>query len=97
MIKLAPLIIKKSFTLQEFFETKSFERIRSNTRWEKKLVIVRYYGFVAIVNKSRIKIIVKEVDGGVRFFWSIIPFWKMSRSKQESNKKIFHEGDLETQ
>lgn len=68
LIKLAPIVLKKSHTLQEFFETKSFERIRSNTRWEKKMVIVKYYGFVSIVNQSRVKIIVKEVDGAQDFF-----------------------------
>lgn len=97
-------MIKQSHTLQEFFETKSFERIRSNKRWDKKMVIVKYYGFVSIINQSRVKIIVKEIEGGTRFFWSIVPFWKMNRSRQEGeehekkdNKKIFHEGDLEIQ
>ena len=45
-----------------------------------------------------LKIIVKEIEGGESFFWSIIPFWK-SRKDEFSNKikRILHEGDLETQ
>lgn len=97
-LMLSPKIIEASHTLQEFWETKSFERQKINSRWEKRLVSVTYYGFVAIINKVRVKVIVKEIIGGQIFFWSIIPFWKHKKNPiTEQIKKVFHEGDLETQ
>ena len=64
-LELAPLIIEKVSTLQEFSKTKVFERRKINSRWEQILTPVKYYGFVAIINfKVKIKIIVKEVEGG---------------------------------
>ncbi|MCK5416045.1 hypothetical protein KAI92_01305 [Candidatus Parcubacteria bacterium] len=96
-LKLAPRILEKATTLQEFNETKNFERKRKNTRWEKILTPVKYYGFVALLNyKIKIKIIVKEVEGGQPFFWSIMPFWKTKNNPIiKQTKKVFHEGDLE--
>jgi len=98
-LKLAPLIIEKASTLQEFSETKVFERIKRNARRERMLTPVRYYGFVAIIKfKVKIKIIVKEIENGQPFFWSVIPFWKTKKdSITEQTKKVFHEGDLEKQ
>ena len=93
LLKLAPQIISKSHTLQEFFETKRFEKQKINSRWENRLIQVVYYGFVAIINGARIKVIVKEVEGGSKFFWSIIPFWKNDK-KNSQNKKILHAGDM---
>jgi len=100
LIKLAPEIIKKSHTLQEFFGTKRFERQKINSRWERRAVMVKYYAFVAISSnlKVKVKIIVKEIEGGNKFFWSIIPFWKVKKDKfNDQYKKILHKGDLETQ
>lgn len=98
-LKFAPLVLGKTSTLQEFNETKNFERIKRSSRWEQILTPVRYYGFVAIINfKIKVKIIVKEVGNGQPFFWSIIPFWKTKKDPiTEQTKKVFHEGDLERQ
>lgn len=98
LFPLVPDIIRDSHTLQEFYETNRLERQKVNSRWEQRMINVRYYGFVAVIKNTRVKVIVKEVSGGSSFFWSIIPFWK-SRKDEFSNKikKILHEGDLETQ
>jgi hypothetical protein len=96
-LKLAPEILKRTGTLQEFVEKNSFERVRSDSKWNKKMVPVKYYGFVAILNyKIKVKVVVKEVVGGEPYFWSIIPFWK-TKNDDINNiiKKVFHEGDLE--
>ena len=98
LLPLAPDIIRASHTLQEFYETNSFERQRINSRWEQRMIRVRYCGFVAVVKKTRVKVIVKEIEGGKHFFWSIIPFWKTRRDEFSGKiKKILHEGDLEMQ
>ena len=93
LLKLAPEIIKRSHTLQEIFYTQKFEKQTINSRWENRLMNVTFYGFVAIINGARIKIIIKEIAGGNKFFWSIIPFWKNKQKnsgENTTNKKILH-------
>ena len=98
LLSLAPEIIRASHTLQEFYETSRFERRKINSRWEQRVTQVQYYGFVAVIKRTRVKVIVKEVEGGKKFFWSIIPFWKTKRDEfGQKIKKILHEGDMENQ
>ena len=60
------------------------------------MVNITYYGFVAIVADMRIKVVLKQIDDGKIFFWSIIPFWKNEQKNTPNiNKKILHVGDLE--
>lgn len=96
-LRLAPKILEKSGTLQEYNETKNFERIKSNSRWQKLMIPVKYYGFVAVLDyKIKVKIIIKEVHSGQPYFWSIIPFWKNKKHPITNEiKKVFHEGDPE--
>lgn len=93
LLRYAADVVRKSNTLQEICQKKNLERIQTNSRWEEKAIEVNYYGFVAIIKEIRIKVIVKEVAGGEKYFWSIIPCWK--QNKEILNKKILHEGDLE--
>jgi len=90
-------IIKDSHTLQEFDECQMFVRQKINSRWEKRLKMVRYYIFVAFLRERaiRLKIIIKEIEGGVPFFWSIYPSWKIKTRYDGSPKKVFYSGDPE--
>jgi hypothetical protein len=97
LLKIAPQILQQSHTMQEFFETNKLERQKINSRWESRMIKVKYFGFVAIVNGHRLKVIVKEIEGGNKFFWSLIPFWKTKKDTTNANKKILHEGDLEVE
>ncbi len=94
LLKLAPNIISKSHTLQDYDERKTFERQKTNSRWEKKVKLVRYYGFVAIINEARIKIIVKEIEGGAKFFYSLYPNWKVMNDNGQKRKQLYS-GNLE--
>lgn len=94
---LAPEIVKKSHTLQEFRSAKNFERQKINSRWERRMMEVKYYAFIAIMSDVRIKIIIKEIEGGKKIFWSICPYWKQKKKHDGKIKKVLHEGDLETQ
>jgi hypothetical protein len=53
-----------------------FETQKLHSRWERvlKLKDVCFYEFVAVPDNVRVKVIVKEVTGGEKHFWSIIPF-----------------------
>lgn len=94
-IHLAPLVLKSSYTLQELQQKQEFIEIDTNTRHEKMLKQVAYYGFIAIMPDGnvgkRVKVIVKQVIGGKKIFWSIIPFWK-------HNKELkLHIGNLQNE
>lgn len=75
LLYLAPAVLRMSATLQGMWETKTFERVRIHSRTEKVLQSVTYYEFVAVLESVRVKVIVKQVAGGKKFFWSIIPYW----------------------
>ncbi|MDP2821018.1 MAG: hypothetical protein Q8O39_02355 [bacterium] len=93
LLSLVPEIIAKSHTLQEYDERKIFVRQKINSRWEQRMKMVRYYVFVAVVKTVRLKIIVKEIEGGEKFFYSLYPSWK--KDKKDPKKKIFYSGNLE--
>jgi hypothetical protein len=95
-LKLVPAVLQAAGTLQEFHEKNSMERLKLTGKWKFKIVPVKYYGFVAIVNEIKIKVIIKEIAEVPPYFWSIIPFWKTRNDEITGEiKKVFHEGDLE--
>ena len=83
LLHLAPVVLKASSTLQGIWETKNFERIRIHSRTDTVLKIVTYYEFVAVVEKIRVKVIVKQIEGGNMFFWSIIPYWGVDKNTKK--------------
>ncbi len=89
LIHLAPEVIKDSRTVQGILETKKFEVIKINSRKDTILKPVKYFEFIAVIKRNRIKIIIKQIDNGKCFFWSIIPFWRMN---EETKSRILHEG-----
>jgi len=90
LIFLVPEIIKISHTLQGKLETKQFETVKVHSRKEFIFKNVTYYEFIALIQRNRIKVIIKQIENGQKFFWSIIPFWGMNfKTKQ----RIFHEGN----
>ena len=89
LLYLAPEILKSSHTLQGVLETKKFERIRMNSRTDNLLKLVTYYEFIAVIKRNRVRIIIKQIDNGQKFFWSIVPFWGMNN---ETISRILHDG-----
>lgn len=90
-------IIKKSYTLQEYSEEKMFVRQKINSRWEKRMKIVKYYVFIALLPDKgiRFKIICKQIEGGEPFFWSIYPSWRRKKDISGRERKILYTGNLE--
>jgi hypothetical protein len=84
-IKLAPKILEQSKTLQGFLSTQKFERVKKKDgKWVQLLKQTSYYEFIAILeshgSKVRVKVIIKQTEGGEKFFLSIIPYWKTDKS-----------------
>ena len=90
-------IIKIVHTLQEFDERKILVRQNINSRWEKRLKTVKYYVFIAFLKEYnfRLKIIIKEIEGGQPFFWSVYPSWKITKDNNGNKRKVFYSGNLE--
>lgn len=90
-------IIKKSHTLQEYDERKIFVRQKINSRWEKHAKNVKYYVFISLIIEKgiRFKIIIKHIEGGEPFFWSIYPSWRIEKDSNGNKKKISYTGNLE--
>ena len=83
LIHLAPVILKTSYTLQGIWETKNFERVRVHSRTDIVMKTVTYYEFVAVIERVRVKVIVKQIEGGEKFFWSIIPHWGVDKNTKK--------------
>ncbi|MEA3272549.1 MAG: hypothetical protein U9P90_02675, partial [Patescibacteria group bacterium] len=59
--------------------------------------LVYYYVFIALIKEKgiRFKIIVKQIEGGTLFFWSVYPSWRIEKNFNGNRKKIFYSGNLE--
>jgi hypothetical protein len=90
-------VIKCSCTLQEYNETKIFVRQKINSRWEKRFKTVKYFVFIALLveHDFRLKIVIKEIEGGQPFFWSVYPSWRVVKDVNGNKKKVFYTGNLE--
>jgi hypothetical protein len=91
LIRLAPEILKDSKTLQGIWETQLPIRRKRHGHWEKVFTPVAYYEFIAVLEGRRVKVIVKQIQGGEKFFWTMIPFWRMDKF----NRRILHSGNPE--
>ncbi|MDP3697591.1 MAG: hypothetical protein Q8R55_06295 [Candidatus Taylorbacteria bacterium] len=92
LFPLAPEVISLSRTIQGITHTKHFENLRTNQRNEMILVQVSYYEFVAILKDKRIRVVIKQIGDGPKFFWSVIPFWKIDRN---NNRRKMNYGNPE--
>jgi len=88
-ISRAPEILRLSRTVQGIQATHEWERRRRHGKWENLLVFVTYYEFIAVLDRRRFKVIVKQLPAGERIFWSLIPFWRQS----EQGRRLIHSGD----
>ena len=91
LLNFAPEILKQSHTVQGIWKTKKFEEQKINSRWEHIMKEVIFYEFIAVLENVRIKVIIKEVLGTEKYFWSIIPFWGIDKI---DSARILHSGNL---
>lgn len=78
LLFLAQHLVNLSTTHQEFEQV--FDADKSTLFW----------GIIAIIEKRKIKVILKKVGNGQINFWSVIPAWKTSKYR---DIKIFHTMD----
>ncbi|MCX6738477.1 MAG: hypothetical protein NT098_00300 [Candidatus Parcubacteria bacterium] len=51
-----------------------------------------YYEFVAVLDRTRVRVVVKQIETAPKCFWSIIPFWKINET---NGKRKLHYGKPE--
>jgi len=78
--------------VQGIWKTRRFEEQKTNSRWEHVAKDVIFYEFIAVLDSVRLKVIVKEVVGGEKHFWSVIPFWVVDK---QNSRRVLHGGDPE--
>ncbi len=75
-------ILKISTTYQEYDEGLSEIIKKKRKKKIKESVVVRYWGFVAIMNNFRVKVVVRQIGNGGKHFWSVIPAWSKSHYRE---------------
>lgn len=40
-----------------------------------------------VMDNARVKVIVKSIEGGKKYFWSIFPYWKFN--KRTNSRELF--------
>ena len=88
----APQVLSLSRTVQGIWHTKHFERIRIHGRTDTILKSISFYEFISVLENTRVKVIVKQIDDGQKFFWSVIPYWKIDSA---NSRRVLHSGDPE--
>ena len=71
----AKKILEISTTFQEYEESFKYIRIQKYGKSVYNNVIFRMWGFVAMINIFRVKVVVKKVGNGKMEFYSVIPAW----------------------
>ena len=92
LLRLTTQVIKLSRTVQGISQELVWELVRSNQRNDRCLVSATFYEFIAVIGKVRVKVIVKQVENGPKYFWSIIPSWKTD----PGGKRRVHTGNPES-
>ena len=90
LLYFTPQILKESHTLQGIWKIRQFEAQKTNSRWEHIVKDVTFYEFIAVLGSIRAKVIVKEVYGGEKHFWSVIPYLRIDKN---NSKRILYSGD----
>lgn len=75
MLKKAKFILETSTTYQEYDEEIINKKVNRKGEWVPMNVFVRSWGFVAIVRKFRVKVVVTQEGNGAIKFLSVAPAW----------------------
>jgi len=64
-----------------------YTRVNRHGKYQSLNLVVKYWGFVAIIEKFRIKVVVRQVGNSKAEFYSVIPAWI---TKQYRDLKIIN-------
>lgn len=89
----AKTLLELTTTYQEYDESYTTIRKKRFKKIIDETATVKYWGFIAIIQNFRVKVIVRQIGNGQKQFWSVIPAW---RTDHYRNIKIISmaKGDL---
>ncbi len=82
MLEKAKFILKTITMYQEYEENIEYRKVNRQGKYIGMNVVVRCWGFVAIVQKLRVKVVVIQVGNGKMEFQSVIPAWFIKHYRQ---------------
>jgi len=85
MLEKAKFVLENSTTFQELEENMEYRRVNRHGKYTGINLLVRSWGFVAVVEKFRIRVVVTQIGNSKIEFLSVIPAWFI---KQYRNIKI---------
>jgi hypothetical protein len=74
-------LVSLSTTIQEYENTLKEFRVKKH---KEKLFVtkqVQYWGLIAIMGDRKIKVILRKIGNGNLHFWSVIPAWVTSKTR----------------
>ncbi|MDZ4205797.1 MAG: hypothetical protein U1C12_01070 [Patescibacteria group bacterium] len=75
MLEKAKFILETSTTFQEYDEEIIYKKVNRRGFWVPMNVIIRRWGFVAMVPKFRVKVVITQEGNGTIEFLSVAPAW----------------------
>lgn len=69
-------LLETTTTIQEYCDGLELIHRKKYKKIQKESLMVQYWGFVAIIDGTRLKVVVRRVDNGAYIFWSTIPMWR---------------------
>ena len=87
LLERAKVVLERSTTYQEFEEDMEYTRVNRHGKYQSMNLVVKYWGFVAVIEKFRIKVVVRQVGNSKAEFYSVIPAWI---TKQYRDLKIIN-------
>jgi hypothetical protein len=68
-------LVRLTTTYQEYEERLLDVWVKRHKKRAQETKLVRYWGLIAIIRRSKIKVIVRQIGDGQKHFWSVIPNW----------------------
>lgn len=87
LLEKAKTVLERSTTYQEFEEDIEYTRVNRHGKYQSVNLLVKYWGFVAVIEKFRIKVVVRQFGNSKAEFYSVIPAWI---TRQYRNMKIIN-------
>jgi hypothetical protein len=72
----AKLLLEQTTTFQEYEEEYRYVPVNRHGGYRRENMLVRAWGFIAIISRFRIKVVVEQTGNGKKHFYSVIPAWK---------------------
>lgn len=72
-------LVRITTTFQEFDESIKQVTVKRFKRKITESKIVKHWGLIAIMGTWKIRVIIRQISGGQKHFWSVIPNWTTSQ------------------